>query len=543
MLAHVLFPNPGEFIKEIGAQAAPKSVASMLSPDTLKLFASSAGIDNALVSPLAFDKPMGCALVDIPAKDYATACFFGYEGGTATLMAAAKGIEELDGMGHAAHLRVSGEHVFLDDLGDYIVVTNHEDVLSSCQGYIQSNLIDRADKTVSDIELVGYVSGLVKRYESDLQPILDEIGQEPFGAAGNPLETAMAEYLAASNKKTVQRVKDMKQMTLGLGLEPSGFVMRWAVFPEEGTAFETELRAASAGPVDAGLVGSLPDTTWSAAAVRFDSNVTEAELVTKLKDTVVDEYAKEIGKDPADVRASLDAFLADAKSIYKSEFALGLLHEPGTLGGAVLSVPLEGGSGEESWQEWADVFTPKAVFGESGAKKISWTFSESTTKVSGKPAKRWQISPTADAIAEFERESPDSLAAVRKKWPDLTMTIDRVELDGRALFILTPTNAEKYLDAAVKAAGGTKSLASDPGYKKIIDRSPRFSLLWALDVASMLDWFRDVAPPSETADIPRGVGNDLSDFAVVGTYGASGTQSGEMVLSQPLLDDLRALAD
>lgn len=545
VLGHFMVPNPVGFLGEVKSQAAPQSAGMFLDENLLKSLASGQlGERSAVATNVQLDSPFGCAVIDSTVVDIPVACVLGYLGGAKALASdlGKEGLQE-EADGHVAHFVLEGNDIYLDDIDTLVAISNHKDVFAKAKGYLSTNIIERSDKAVSDIEIVGYVSAAMERYKKELEPLLAEMGKTPFTADGNPMERAFFEYSMESNKQSVDRFRQMQQITVGFGLEPAGFVTRWAVFPTAGSEFETELKAVSAGPVDTKFIGGLPASTWMGFGMRFDSKITDHEFVKKLADIFATEYAKELGREPEAVKTSLTAFFDEESKLYGDDVAFSIVHQPGTLGAFVLELPLEDASGRDAWKAWSEVFGPENVLGADGSKKLTWSFKPEALSVSEIPVDRWEIKPTSDGLKELRGEAGTDLAAIEAKWKGLTLTVDRVEVEGRAIFVISPTDAQTHLQAAIDAAKGKGSLSEDAGYGKILAHAPKVSVLYAISAKGALDWVRDIAPPEETASIPRALGNDLSDFFVVNSYSQSGSQAGELVLSQAFIDQIKALAD
>jgi hypothetical protein len=210
----------------------------------------------------------------------------------------------------------------------------------------------------------------------------------------------------------------------------------------------------------------------------------------------------------------------------------------------LLEAPLKDGkSGRESWKAWTAVFEPDAVLGPEAAKKVTWSFKADAATIGGTPIDRWTIELTKEAMAEIEKDSPASFSTVKAKWKSLAITIDRAEVDGRAIFVITPSDGEKYMQAAIDAAGGKGALAEDRGYKTVASKAADMSSLWAVDVKQSADLLKQLMPPDEAGKIPAALGNDLSDAFLSSSYGRTGSQTGEFTVSQQLIDQIRALAN
>jgi hypothetical protein len=546
VLAHVMLPNPEALLGKIKQQAAPEAMGSFLDPKFIKeMGAMQLGARGEVLKNLQFDKPIACVLVDGTASPFPIACVLGYTGGADKLVEH-MGTEgkQADPGGAKGHFVVEGQNLFIDALGDRVVVATDTDAIGKAKPYLEQNIIGRADKNISDVEIVAYVSAGMTRYEELLEPLLSSMGAPTPTASDNPIEKAVAEYVTGSSKDSVQRFKDMEQATLALGFHADGFTTRWAMFPVAGSEFEKEMQMASAGPVDLGFVEKLPNNSVMMAGVRFDGKIGEMKSIKALRDAVVGEYAKELGKDAATVNKAIDDFLAEETALYGEDVAAALAYEPGSLGGVVVQVPLDGGkSGRESWKAWSEQFTVDKVLGPEAAKKVTWSFKADAATIGGAPVDRWTLEPTKEALAEMEKESPETFKAIKAKWTSMAVTIDRAEVDGRAIFVITPTAGDKYMQAAIDAVGGKSALAEDRGYKAIAAKNAKVSALWAVDVKQGSDLLRQLLPPEDAAKIPPSLGNDLSDVWFSSSYGRAGSQTGEFSISQGFIDQLRALAN
>jgi hypothetical protein len=546
VLAHVMFPDPAALLGKIKRQAAPEAAGAFLEPEFIKMMASGQlGARGEVVKNIELDKPVACVLVDSTTSPVPVACTVGYTGGVDKLVThMGEDGKQADAGGAKAHYLIEGQHLYVDALGDRVVFGTDPDALTKGKPYLEKNIINRADKNISDVEVVGYVSALMTRYEKELQPILDSVGKPPLPSPDNPMQQGITEYMLGTNKDMVAKFKQMEQATFAFGFNAEGFTARWAVFPTKGSEFEKELQAVSAGPVDLGFVEKLPDHSAMVVGMRFDGKIGEVKSLRALRDLIVAEYAKELGKDATAVNASLDAFFAEETLLYGEDIAAALTYEPGTLGGLLLEVPLEGGkSGRDGWKAWSEKFVAADVLGPEASKKITWSFKADAATIGGTPVDRWTIELTPDALAEIEKESPTELKAFRDKWKSLAVTVDRAEVEGRTIFVITPTEADKYMQAAIDAVSGKAALADDTGYKTVASKNAAVSALYAVDVKQSADFVRQLLPPEEAAKIPSPLGNDLSDAYFSSSYGRAGTQTGEFNVSQAFIDQIRAFAN
>jgi hypothetical protein len=546
VLGHVMITNPSTFLGEIKNQIVPAAQAQFVDESFLRMAGGAAlGSRSKLATNIDLGKPIGCALVDLASAPLPLVCVVGYKGGASAL------VEDLgadgkqgDPAGHVAKYVVEGQELYIDEAEGGAIISNHAEAYAKGKTYVETNLIGRASAVASDVELVAFPGAAYKRYEKELAPILAMVGKMPTPSGGNPMSDALAAYGTKSNAQMVENLKGMDQVTVALGLEPVGFVARFAVFPAPGSQYEAQAKLAAAGPLDAAFVRKLPATSWGVLA--FNAHLSEAmssPMTKELRNVFLDAYSEGVGKDKAATQAAVDTFLTEAKATYSGHTSLAVMHEPGTLGGAVMVSGLQAGvSAREGWKTWATGFTPESVLGSEGAKKVTWAFQFDAAKVGEIPVDRWVIEPTEESKAQIRKEGGAELAEWETKLGGLKLVINRAETDGKVAWIVGPGNDDKYAKAVVDALGGTGSLDGNAGATKILDRNPGASAVFAVDVKGLFGWLGEIVPPAERAKMPTGIGTDLSDFFMAQSYGETGAQSGEFVMSQALIDQLKALA-
>lgn len=547
VLAHVLLTNPSTFLSEIKNQVAPAAQASFVDESFLRTTgAALLGSRSKLATNLDLTKPLGCALVDLASAPAPVVCVVGYTGGATALISdlGAEG-KQGDAAGHAAKYVVEGMELYIDEAAGGAMISNHADALAKGKAYVEANLIGRGAAVATDVEMVAFPGALMKRYDKELAPVMAALNSMPKPPAGdNPFVDAITAYSTKANLRTIENFKGMDQITVAFGLEPTGFVGRFAMFPVPGSELETQAKLAAAGPLDADFARNLPKSSWIAAA--FNANFAqamEAPVVKEMRDVFVDAYATALGKDKVAITAKIDTFMAEAKATYTGHSAMSVMHEPGTLGGFVIVSGVQSGvSARDAWKTWAADFTPEGVMGAEAAKKITWSFQFDAAKVGAVTVDRFVIEPSEAQKAELRAEGGAKLAEWETKLGGLKLVANRVEHAGKVAWIVSPGSDDKYAQIVVDALGGTNALGSDPGLTKLLDRNPAASAVFAVDVKRMFGWLAEIMPADERAKLPPGIGNDLSDVFFAQSYGSTGAQSGEFVMSQALIDQLRALA-
>ncbi len=545
-LGHFVVPNPARLLGEVRRQAAPPSGAAFLDEASLRGLASlGLGARAGVAEHIALDRPMGCVLVDDASIDTPVACVVGYAGGSAaaTTDLGSEG-KHADAAGHVAHYVVEGQDLYLDDLGGHVVVTNHAAVFAKAKSYLERNVIGRADTITDDVEAVIYPKAAMGRYSKQVESLMSMMRGTPTPPADNPLAEAFVDYSRTSTERSFDYYRELDQVDFGLGLEPLGFVFRFAVFPTPGTSAQSDFQAIASGPIDTTLVQQLPAESWMVLASTIDwKAVWQLESAAPMRDVMIEAYAKAVGRDATAVRTALETFLEENSALYGRDAALSIMHLPGTQGGLVLSRKLASPA-RAGWKPWTDSFDPTTVLGPEGVKLVTWSFQPEALEVDGVAVDRWTIEPGPDAKAKLATEAdPLVIAEIERRIGGLRLEIDRVELDDRVLFVVAPGAQERYIRAAIAAAKGGTSTGSDAGLRALLARNPDTSAIMAVDMAGALAWMREVLPAEATAQLPPALGSDLGDFYVSATYGASGRQHGELVLSQTMIEGLRKLAD
>ncbi len=548
-LAHFLVAHPDKMLAELAAQAVPSRMAPMLNEAAIKgMLAFPLGDKASLAQGLDFSKPVGCMIVNSQVVDVPLACTLGFKDGAAGLAKelGAEG-QQSDAKGHTAHYVLGGEHLFIDDLDGQIVVSNHEDLFSKSKSYLSSSMIARADKVASDVEFVGFVAAAAERYERELDQVrsLMEMASG-MSKTGQPAVDALMAYNAKSQAQSIDRLLEIEQLTVGIGFEPVGFVARFASFPVEGSKLHGQAVAMAAGPMEASTLTSLPDSSFVAFGMHADWKGTwDSEISKETRDLVIEAYAEATGKNAADVKTKVDTWMEANVDIYGNEMGFAMAYEPGTQGGIISTQSVLKPGGRDLYKELAKDFTPEAVLGPIAKDWVTWSFTLDAANVDGVAIDRMTITPGPKLEAEIRAKGGPELAEIEKRLGGYKLVIDRAETTDRVYYVFAPKAEEQYLESAIAASKGTGSLAGDKGVQQLLDRNPSVSMAMAFNGAKTLQWVRDVFPPEATAKIPPGLdlGNDFGDSYLVSSYGKGGSQTGEWVVGQPFIDQIKALAE
>ena len=544
-LAHFLLPNGEALLGDISSNIAPKGQAALVSAPMLRMAASAQlGSRSGVSEHIALDQPMGCMLSDSTATQVPVACVVGYTGGLAAAITdmGPEG-KQSDAAGHGALYRIDGENLYLDELGTHVVVSNHPEVFATAKHYLQANLIDRAPSVKEDIELVLYPKAAMSRYSKEVDTLIETMRAAPTAPAGNPIIDAFSDYSRASVDTSFDYYREIDQLDLGLSIEEIGVVFHFATHPTEGSKMQADTQLVAAGPVDQTLVNQLPAESWlvTTSTINWDA-AWKLESAAAMRDALLDIYAEAVTREPAEVKAAMQAYFDENAKLYAHDTAMGIAYLPGTQGGMIIQRKLQAPA-HEAWKSWTEGFTPEKVLGPEGSKFVTWSFEMGATEIDGVSVDRWTIEPGAEAKKEMAKKPDPALAEIERRFGGVKLVIDRMELDDRVILVVAPGAEDKYLKSALAAAKGGAGVGGDAGFAAALKRNPKTSMIMAADMAGAAQWARDVLPPEVTRSLPPGLGKDLGDFYFSVTYGETGSQHGELVFSQSVIDQLRALAN
>ncbi len=533
ILGHFMMGNAVASVKEIKAQASPPSVESMVDLEGLKsLAAMQLGERSTVAINVDLTKPFGCALVDSTVDDTPVACVVGYTGGAEGLVKdLGEGGKLDDAKGHVAAYEVEGQKVYIDALGDAVALSNHPDVLASAKSYLEANIVGRADAAIADFELVVYPDAALVRYGKEVEDImggLDELSK----IGGEPSPTSPADL-----KK---RVAEMGQFAFGFGMTPAGAHLSVATHANPGSDLQKEFDTTYAGRMGEDFVSKLPMSTFVFAGMQLGSGVTDSDNWAKAIKFASTGIAKEFDVDASKLEVEFEAFLEEESELYSRDIAMGMLYEPGTLGALVLEVG-KAAPGRDLWKAWSERFTAETVLPKKARDGIQWKFEAGATTIEGVEIDRWSISPTPEVLKEAAAD--EDADRLMKLWPDLTMQIDRAEIDDRVIFVAAPTEGDSYMQAAIKATRDGKTIKDRKGWSGLDSGRSGLVGLYAFDIAGGIEWLRPILPPGDAADIPSPLGVGIDDVAIVFRHPAPGVVSGSFNVSQSFIDQLKLLAD
>ena len=527
VLGHFMMGNAVESVKEIKEQATPDNYKNMVDLEGLKsLAAMQLGERGKVAINVDLTKPFGCALVDSRVTEAPIACVVGYTGGAEALVSQLGDASRMpDAKGHTAAYAVEGQEVYIDALGDHVALSNHPEVFGAAKDYLERNIVGRADAAIADFEVVVYPNAALARYADEMKAfttLLDDLAKD-------------APMTSADLRK---RVEELDQIAIGVGFTPAGAHLSAATHATPGSDLAREFDSTYGGIMNVDFAGKLPSSTFVFAAMQSGAGITEGDNWKKTVELLSESLGKEFGMSADDLRREFESFVDEEAELYSRDTAMGMLYEPGTLGAFVLEVGKKS-PGRDKWKAWSERFTTTAILPPKEREAVEWSFEVGATTIEGIEIDRWSIGPTRKALEEAGSD-PD-LERIRKLWPDLTVNIDRAELDDRVIFIVAPVESDAYMQSAIKSTQGGKTIRDRKGWDGLATERPNITALYAVDVAGGIEWLRPLLEPGDAAEIPSPLGAGLDDVTIVLRHPAPGVIAGSFNVSQEFIDHLKPL--
>ncbi len=552
ILGHFAISSPSKLLAHVKDQLVPAQYAGFLEEAALRSFMSLA-LDKRsnLAMNYNFAAPVGCALIDPRSTDPKVGCTFGYNGGAKAFVTDLGEAQKApDAAGHVAAYNVDGRPVYIDALGEAVVVSLGADTFTTASAYLQRNIIGRAGDMHGDLEVVGYIATIFDRYQAELKPALDALDTTnvPAPTGNKSVDDAIAAwagYQKRSNKVAIERVAELAQLSLYVSVEPIGVVIGGAAFPKPGTRMATEIAVHAPSRLDATFAGSAPEGTAFLVAMHASPQAHELASAVESRQLMGEVWGALTGSDPTSITAAITAFQQENSQLYDGQTMVAIGHEPGALFGVTMAGRLQPGkAARDGWKAWTERFTPQAVLGPEFSQYVTWKFKTDASTVDGTPVDRWTIEPGAGIKGTLEKEMPaDAKAFVTKAFGGMYLNIDRAEVNNNVVFIVSPKAEANYMKRAIAGFQGQGNVSSEPGLARAITRDPETAGIVAFDLKQLMTWIRGMGSYGvPTEKVPQNLGTDLGDFFVTLHYTGEGAMAMEYVLSQQLIEQIKQLA-
>lgn len=551
ILGHFAIANASRLLADVKTQLVPPKYAGFLEEAALRSLVSIA-LDKRSNLALNYDMaaPLGCALVEPKLDDPKVSCTFGYKGGAKAFVTDLGDLnQQADAAGHVAAYGVEGKSVYVDALGDAVVVSSGADTFAKTQAYLKRNIIDRAGSIHGDLEVVAYVSTVVDRYRAELTPFFEQMaGGPPPAPSGNPAVDgavkAFTDYRQRSSKTSIDRISDFAQFTFYFSVEPAGVMMGGALFPKAGSRAAQEMAIYGETRLDPAFAGLAARDTVALYAMHMSQKAFELQSAIEGRRLISEVWGSLSGREPAVIEAAITAFSKENAALYDGQHLIALGREPNALFGLTIASRLQAGkSARDAYKAWTAAFTPELVLGAEFSKFATWSFKADAATIDGVAVDRWSIEPSAEVKKKMEADmDAEAKAFVDKALGGLVLNIDRAEVGNTVVFTIAPKAEAAYMKRAIAAAQGKDSIAADPGLGKVLARDPQTAAILAIDVKQGMAWLRDLAQfGAKTENVPKNIGTDLGDFYLTMRYTSDGATAMEYVFSQQLIEQLKPM--
>lgn len=545
VLGHVLLPNPAQILTDLKGFAPPEAQGFLDEAALKALVGMQMGERAKVVQNLDLKKAHGCAVVDIKAYEEApVSCAIAYTGGAKQLVADMGESGKTEAEGHFAAYEVEGQKIYVDDLGEYVGVTAYPDLFAKTKGYLEKNIIARASAPRGDVEMVAYVGEIIDTYPEEVAPILDKMReqQDLGGATADPrlqqLQSIYADYNKKNSERTIQQFKDMKQVSVDIGVDQNGMMFGLTMLPQPGSDAAKLAAEYGGGVVDPALAKTAPADAWMLMLGHNERGAWKSPQAQDAIGMMVDGWAALAKRDAASGRAAVDEYLKETEAMYGNDSLFALSAVEGGLFGAVMVTPTKKPT-RDAWLSWTAGFTPDAILGDEGSKYVTWSFEPEHAKVDGVAVDRWTIKPTDEARKGIMADMSDKDKKQLEQYVgELQLVVDRAEVDGRVVWTVAPKAEDAWMKRVVEAQKGKNSLAGDPGLEAALSYHPGAALVFGIDINGMLDWLRGIPDLKDAmARVPNDLGENLSDLLLVMEYRKSGLSTIDFVVSKAVIED------
>jgi hypothetical protein len=556
VFGHFALPNTSKLLADVKNQLVNPQYQNFLDEGALRSLVSLSLDKQGMVAQnVDLAAPMGCAVLDFKTYEVPFACTFAYKGGVEVLLNdLGKMGRKPDDAGHAAVFTVEGKDVYIDSLGDHIVVAAHPELFAKSKNYLKTDIIDRRQAMVGDVELVAYTADIWGKYERDLEPLLgmmDQASAAPEKTGNAKLDAAVrkwTEYNATSTRQSIARLAQYEQLSVYLSVAPHGVSIGVTMVPTPGSEAEMDGKAYGGRVLDPAFIKALPAGSLMVGAFNTDPKAQDTKQVQEVRDLAIDTWSDLAGLDKAAVKESVLAFQAESRTLYDGLGAFAVFDQEGATFAALAVQHLRpGASARESWRTWSTKFTPEAVLGGEFSRFVTWEFQADAAKAGDVPVDRWVIKPGPELEKEISKklaEEPEAKKAIDEYWGPIQLTFDRAETNGVVLYVVAPKGEEGAMRRAIAAQQGDGSLGSDPGIAAILGRAEGASGMFAFNLKATFDWLKGFPKVAEELNkIPGALGNDLSDLYMTAHYLQSGVSSFEYVVSQPMIEQIKDLVE
>lgn len=555
VFGHVAVFDAKDLLGRIREHAAPPRIHDMFETEPLVgLGVGLAGLPSGLSTKIDLARPFGCVVGDL-STGLDVACVFGYRGGAGELARDFEVPAGSDAQGHAAAVTLHGLPLFIDALGDDVVVSASPTIFGAARAYLQRNIVERSVAARPDLEIVVYADELVTRHEERLAAFYvseeDRLGAQLAGADARVRQavTTYAQHHRALERADLKKLGEYRQLTLHARVGAEGIALGVHAIPRPGGRFPTgsltrgrTIPPALVKNLPAGVLACFAFNVDPWALAGFNRHTSGAITDDDVRGSIAMASAvwgALTTQPPADAEAAITEHLLEARRLYAGPTVWALVDEPGTpfalLGVRELT---PGTSGRDSWLAWSRRMTPEVVLG-GGAGYLTWSFVPAAMTIDGFIVDRWIFRPAQEADQKALEVDVASFAPALARG----LVVDRMEAHGHVYYAIAPGSEESFLRRVLEARAGKGSLDSDTHVAAVITRDPASHVLFGLDLAALRNALASRAELARMFDLDPlalgDVGAGLDDVYLHYAETEAGVLRGSLVVGPAVLKWLK----
>lgn len=550
--AHFLIAAPNKLLEQANRQYGAKGGGVPLDEASLRAqLAAVAGPRKGVAQNIDLKQPFGCVIIDpmphMAGPTWPGACVLGYTGGTKALIDdMGKEGKRGDAEEHAAAYDLFGRSIYVDALGDHVVLSGTPKLFAQTKGYLEKNLIARAAKH-EGAELTVHANAIMKQYGPMLAPFLANAGNVPTIAAEDPkldaIATAINEYRKKSQQETLDSLKNTEQFQLIIESVEGDLRVSTRIRTAADAPAHARWARGGFGKIDLTLLASLPSKPAAVFGTRQDIGKFVAELQRQgLFDIVQTGYEAFSGKKD-DIRKELiDWSQTMGKSILGSG-AFGLYGAPGNMGAAVIVQRL---APKAQMRDLAKAHVekfPAERFGPETKNYATWKFETDVFAVQNVPVDLYTVEAGPKTIEALDAETDPSVAKLKIFLGGWKLEAYVAQVGDVAITVVAPQREKEYLEQTITAALGKGGIEADPGFTNMLSLAAGNSVAMAIDGKSMVAWVADFLGENERKELlAHPFGRDLGDLLIRLRGHEEGHFTGELRVAPHIIEQVGAIA-
>lgn len=504
-LGHVVAHDLERLLLNAQRLSANSATLRKLSPPLLRQLISLHAPNPVMGARIDLSQTLGCVgydpIVFSGKEHWPGVCFFSYSGGPAQFLSDLKEQSEaLSERGtHLFASKVGNKKLFVDKIGEVVVLSGHPTRFAACRAYIGANLLAKQARAPS-LSVDLYPSELHERYAPLLRLFFKSVAkktdhglasyQGPSLAAGKDVEAAFEELLLL--------LKESEQFRASISFTQHQLRVGMSLRVQQGAEnFQRIVGSEYQEKISADLIARMPKELMMLGATAIDfSKRSEPSSRGRFWQAV----AKYLGKDQNWTREMLASIDRLSPKLGK-QLAMGVFptHQgPGALVFMAQTAP--GVSLPQLWRQEIEGWNP-AQWSADFHKNFEFRFQKNAQKISSIQLDQLQIA----ASPAFQEKLQSSLGPVAYR--DLMnllgspkVVIHLGQLSHIAFAALTTHDASESSSKVISALGGIEHFVGDREFTPTAQRFLGNSFAAVVDSAPLSRWL--IASSSQAGHKP-----------------------------------------